>query len=92
MSLEQKQIECQFFEVQVYCDGEIMGAPHDALNYSKHLRAKYVLDAQNGTGITYSVNLRPQFVDPTQQGWLVEIVQIKKPKVLFTPVRQELLN
>lgn len=80
MFLERKQLEYQFFEAQVYSDGKIMGAPDDAINFSSRLREKYVLDTPVGTGITYSVNLRPKFIDLTQQGWLVEAVQIKKLK------------
>ena len=92
MSLEKYQIEYQFFEAPVYSDGKILGAPKDAIEFSERLREKYVLGAKVGTGISYSVNLRPKFDDLTQQGWLVEAVEIKKPKVLITPVKQELLN
>lgn len=92
MSLEKMQLEYQFFEAKVYFDGKILGAPEDAVKYRELLRERYVLNAPTGTGTTYSVNLRPKFTDLTQQGWLVEAVEIKKPKVSFTPVRCELLN
>lgn len=92
MSPEKTRLEFQFFEAKVYSDGQILGAPNDAVKHAEMLIEKYVLNCPIGTGITCSVNLKPQFNDLTQQGWLVEVVEIKKPKVIFTLIRQESLN
>lgn len=91
MSLEQKQLEKLFFESPVRNDGEVFGAPSEALLHRDRLKLKYFAKDATGLGYAVSVNLRPQYKEEPQ-GWIVEAVVIKKPSVVYLSIGSELVN